>query len=218
MRTEPTTSSYALLGLLAIRPWTAYDLTRQAQRSMRLFWPRSEAHIYGEVKRLVRWEYATGTTERTGNRERTSYAITPAGRRALRNWLATPPAAPQLEIEGLLRLLFADQGEKADAVQAIRATRAAVAETYANGAAQMRAYLDGGGPFPERAHLVGLLARFYADFAETMLDWCDVAEAEIEGWPDVRDAGLTGDSRRALTAMVERYERRAAALSEHTAE
>lgn len=213
MRTEPTTSSYALLGLLAIRPWTAYDLTRQAKRSMRLFWPRSEAHIYAEVKRLVRWEYATATTERTGNRERTSYAITPVGRDALTNWLATPPAAPQLEVEGLLRLLLADQGNQADARQAVRATRDAVAASYGVGVEQMRAYLAGEGPFPERAHLVGLLARFYADFAEAMLDWCDVAEAEIDSWPSVRNVGLTDESRRTLTAMIERYERRVASLN-----
>src|ERR1051325_5072302 len=101
MPTEPTTSSFALLGLLALRPWTAYDLTHQARRSMRLFWPRSEAHLYAEVKRLVGWGYATAATERAGARERTSYTITAAGRQALENWLATPPAGPQLEIEGL---------------------------------------------------------------------------------------------------------------------
>ncbi|MFI5958570.1 PadR family transcriptional regulator [Cryptosporangium sp. NPDC051539] len=210
MPTEPTTSSFALLGLLAIRPWAAYDLAHQAKRSMRLFWPRSEAHIYAEVKRLVRWEYATSTTERTGNRSRTTYAITPVGREALRAWLATPPAGPQLEIEGLLRLLLADQGEKADALEAVRATRESVVETGTVAVKQFRAYLDGGGPFPERAHLVVLLARFYGAFAETMLDWCDAAEAEISGWPDVHGGGLSDDSRRALGAMIERFERRMA--------
>jgi PadR family transcriptional regulator AphA len=218
MRNEPTTSSYALLGLLAIQPWTAYDLTRQVRRSMRLFWPRSEAHVYAEVKRLVRWEYATATTERTGNRERTSYAITAAGRQALRAWLATPPTGPSLEIEGLLRLLLADQGSKDDALQAIRATREAIADGYAVGVAQVRDYLDGGGPFPARAHLVALLAQFYGDFAEAALDWCDAAEKEIDGWPGVQDVGLTDESRQALEAMIQRYDRRVAALGNGTAE
>ncbi|MFG1920805.1 PadR family transcriptional regulator [Cryptosporangium sp. NPDC048952] len=209
MPTEPTTSSYALLGLLAIHPWTAYDLTRQAKRSMRLFWPRSEAHIYGEVKRLVGWGYATASTERTGNRERTAYAITPAGRDALRTWLATPPAGPQLEIEGLLRLLLADQGDKSDALRAVRTTRDAVTTSYGIGIEQMRAYVEGDGPFPDRVHLVALLARFYADFAEAMLDWCDVAEAEIDAWPDVRGVGLTEPTRHALEEAIARYDRRA---------
>ncbi|GAA0271203.1 PadR family transcriptional regulator [Cryptosporangium japonicum] len=216
MPTEPTTSSYALLGLLALRPWTAYDLTRQAKRSMRLFWPRSEAHIYGEVKRLVGWGYATAATERSGNRERTSYAITPSGRDALRSWLATPPAGPQLEIEGLLRLLLADQGDRADALRAVRATREAVATSYGIGVEQMRAYVDGEGPFPDRVHLVALLARFYADFAETMLDWCDAAEAEIEAWPDVRGVGLTDATRRSLEDAIARYDRRASSTPRMT--
>lgn len=206
--TEPTTSSYALLGLLAIQPWTAYDLARQARRSMRLFWPRSEAHIYAEVKRLVGWEFATSTTERTGNRSRTSYAITPAGRAALQAWLATPPAGPQFEIEGLLRLLLADQGSKEDALQAVRTTRDAIAGSYAIGIEQMRSYLVDGGPFPARAHLVALLAGFSADFAEAALDWCDAAEAEIVGWPGVRDLGLTEESKRRVAALVGRYDQR----------
>ena len=110
-------------------------------------------------------------------------------------------------------MLLADQGEEADALQAIRATRAAVTTSYGVGVDQMRTYLDGAGPFPARAHLVTLLARFYADFAEAVLDWCDTAETEISGWPDVRDVGLTEDTRRELEVMIDRYDRRIAAAT-----
>ena len=48
---SPTT--YALLGLLAIRSWTAYELTGQMRRALRYAWPRSEANVYSEIKRLV---------------------------------------------------------------------------------------------------------------------------------------------------------------------
>jgi hypothetical protein len=72
----------------------------------------------------------------------------------------------------------------------------------------MRSYLDGAGPFPARAHLVVLLAGFAADFAETMLDWCDRAEAEIESWPEIRDVGLTDASRARLAALIQRHDRR----------
>src|SRR5687768_7409348 len=99
----PTTTSFAIMGLLALRPWTTYELINQASRSMHFFWPRSEAQLYKEPKRLVRWGYATATDETVGRRARTLYAITPAGRRALRAWLQTEPERPQLEIEGLLR-------------------------------------------------------------------------------------------------------------------
>src|SRR5262249_1985196 len=79
-REGPTPTSHALLGLLAIRPWTAYELTRQVTRSMRYFWPRSAAHVYGELKRLERLGLAAATVEHQGSRPRTSYQITEPGR------------------------------------------------------------------------------------------------------------------------------------------
>ena len=52
MPPRPTTSTYAVLGLLAIRPWSAYELAQQATRSLRYAHPRSESHVYEEAKRL----------------------------------------------------------------------------------------------------------------------------------------------------------------------
>jgi len=43
-----TTTSYALLGLLALRSWTTYELTKQVQRSLGWFWPRTERKLYDE--------------------------------------------------------------------------------------------------------------------------------------------------------------------------
>ena len=48
---SPTT--YGLLGLLAVRSWTGYELTRQVRRSLRFVWSSSEGHLYREQKRLV---------------------------------------------------------------------------------------------------------------------------------------------------------------------
>ena len=43
-RTESlTTTSYAVLGLLCLRDWSTYELNKQMQRSMRLWWPRAES-------------------------------------------------------------------------------------------------------------------------------------------------------------------------------
>ena len=123
--------------------------------------------------------------------------------------MATPPAGPQLEIEGLLRLLLADQGTTADLVQAIESTREAMWASYSEGTGVVREYLNGEGPFPQRAHLFALLVKFGSDFAETVLDWCDLAEAEIRSWPQVADVGLTDSARQHMEAQVRSYERRA---------
>jgi DNA-binding PadR family transcriptional regulator len=110
---RPTTSTYAPLGFLALRSWSAYELAQQATRSLRYAHPRTESHLYEEAKRLLHLGWATSHVEHHGRRRRTIYEITGDGRRALHAWFATPPRDPQLDFEALLRLLFADQTDKA---------------------------------------------------------------------------------------------------------
>ena len=75
-----TTTSYAILGMLAIRPWSTYALTQQMQRSLHHLWPRAESNLYAEAKRLVEAGMATADVEKTGRRARPVYTISPAGR------------------------------------------------------------------------------------------------------------------------------------------
>ena len=91
MPPRPTTSTYALLGLLSLRPWSAYELAQQATRSLRYAHPRTESHLYEEAKRLLRLGWATTEVEHHGRRSRTIYEITDDGGRALQDWFATPP-------------------------------------------------------------------------------------------------------------------------------
>ncbi len=98
-----TTSSYAVLALLDLKPWTGYELTHQAQRSLRYAWPKSERLLYSEPKKLVELGYATTYKEDTGGRSRNVYEITDEGRGALREWTATRTQPPRFEVEALLR-------------------------------------------------------------------------------------------------------------------
>jgi PadR family transcriptional regulator, regulatory protein AphA len=204
MKENLTTSHFAVLGLLALQPWSAYELTQQFQRSLRFFWTRSEAHLYEAPKRLVRLGYATAWKRRVQGRTRTVYEITSEGREALQAWLDTGPAPPQMEVEGVLRVLFADQGSKAQALAAIDATEAQARATYEAGLEQVREYLDDGGPFPGRRHISILTARFAADYLELLIRWCRLAREEVEAWPDTRDLGLRESSRAALVEIMER--------------
>ena len=76
MAPKMTTSSYAVLALLDLRPWTGYELTQQARRSLRYAWPKSERLLYSEPKKLVELGYATTRKETTGKRSRNVYEIT----------------------------------------------------------------------------------------------------------------------------------------------
>ncbi len=77
-----TTTSYAILGQLALQPWTMYDLARQMRINLHYFFPRAESQVYAEPKRLVELGLAVADTEMTGKRARTVYRITDASKRS----------------------------------------------------------------------------------------------------------------------------------------
>jgi PadR family transcriptional regulator AphA len=183
-----TTTSYAILGLLGIGEWTTYELAQQMQRSLRNFWPRAERRIYDEPKLLVAHGLATARTEHTGRRPRTVYAITPEGRAALRAWLAQPGAGPTLEFEALLKVFLADQGDKQALLANLRAVRAWAEEEHRRGAQLVRDYLQTGGPFPDRLHLIALMVRFLGlEWGAAVHRWATWAEQEVLGWPQVKN-------------------------------
>jgi DNA-binding PadR family transcriptional regulator len=181
---ELTSTSYAILGLLAIRPWTTYELARQMERTLNRIWPRARSKLYEEPKKLVARGLATARPDAVGRRARTVYAITAAGRRALGEWLAAPSSAPELESEPHLKLFFADHGSTSDALATLDAAQAWADDQLAEFAAVIREYLDGGGPFPERMATNAIGARFMVDFYRAVHDWAQWARGVVERWPD----------------------------------
>jgi PadR family transcriptional regulator AphA len=184
-----TTTSYAILGLLAVKPWTTHELVRQVDRSLRRIWPRAQSKLYEEPKKLVAHGLARATDDSVGRRRRTRYTITAKGRRALAAWLQRPGDGPLLEFEQLVKISFADSGSRADVLTNLAATRLWVLEQNVENLATGRAYLEGSGRFPERAALNLLAGRFLTDFYVMMARWVRWATDLVEGWPDdVRDA------------------------------
>src|SRR5207245_5326771 len=49
----PTTTSYAVLAVLALRDHSTYDLTKHGRFPLRYLWPRAERPVYAEPTRLV---------------------------------------------------------------------------------------------------------------------------------------------------------------------
>jgi PadR family transcriptional regulator, regulatory protein AphA len=207
MTSRPTATSFAILGLLGIQPWTAYELVAQAKRSLHHFWPRSEAHLYAEIKRIVERGHASAEVIEGRSRQRTRYTITESGRRALRDWLATEPAPPSLEIEALLRVLLADQGTTEDPRAALQATSTQARALRSASLTLGDEILAGGSPFPERLHLIERVAAFYGEFLLLLIQWCDETLAEVQSWPDTRNIGLTPSARNRLTHLLTRARR-----------
>lgn len=179
-----TTTSYAILGLLAVKPWTTHELVVQVDRSLRRIWPRAQSKLYEEPKKLVGHGFAKASDDSVGRRRRTRYTITAKGRRALAAWLQEPGEGPILECEQFLKIHFADSGTTADVVRNIEATRAWVLEQNEANLATARAYHDDRGAFPERAALNQLVGTFLTNFYVTVAEWVDWASRTVEGWPD----------------------------------
>ena len=179
---ELTTTSYAVLSLLAVRRMTTYELAKQMQRTLRNVWPRAESVIYEEPKRLVRERLATASTEMVGRRPSTSYTITAKGRRALVRWFDEPGAGPQLEFEGLLKVAFADQGN----IEQLRANLAAINELAEARLAYVRErnteYRTTGGPYPDRLPVIMLVSRFQLEQAEATCRWVKWAQRQVATW------------------------------------
>jgi DNA-binding PadR family transcriptional regulator len=201
---ELTTTSYAILGLLNIQPWSAYELTQQAQRSLRYAWPKSESHLYAEPKRLVRMGLARVTEAPAGPvRTRQVYRITAAGRRALHRWLESVPAPPQLEFEAVLRLFYADATDKEAVLAALAQTQDDIRQRYDEGLALVEAWLRDEAPFPERLHISALVAAFTRDLLLLMIRWSELAQREIEQWPQTDGLGLTPRTRDLLQRILD---------------
>ncbi|BAN00969.1 PadR family transcriptional regulator [Ilumatobacter coccineus] len=191
MPSRLTPSSYAVLGLLAIRPWTGYELTQQAKRSLRFAWPKSERLLYAEPKKLVAHGLASAHQDSVGQRNRTMYTITDDGRTALGAWMGTVPQPPVFEAEALVRLLFAENGSVDDLAAALDQMAADAAEMREQVATINAGYLDGQHPFPQRTHLSVLFATFQLELFDLIVRWVDFAKAEIAGWPTTEGLGMT---------------------------
>lgn len=224
-KASPTT--YGLLGMLATRPWTGYELTHQLRRSLRFVWSSSEGHLYREQKRLVDLGWAKVKKEKAGLRQRNRYSITPKGEAALRSWLTTTPEEPHFEIEGILKVFFADKGSVEDLIASMEATAQAARAMLDELRGIVEEYLEKGGPmsmlekgiggpdqerlefggrrmFPERLHVVALVQDAVTRLLAELERFCLVTAKEAREWPSTADPSLTSATRTRLEAVRDR--------------
>jgi PadR family transcriptional regulator, regulatory protein AphA len=100
-----TTTSYAVMSLLdLLGEATPYDLKQALEHSIENFWPVPHTTFYDEPARLAKAGYLSQSQE-AGGRRRKRYALTDAGRTALRAWADSPGAPPsQYRDEGMLKV------------------------------------------------------------------------------------------------------------------
>lgn len=177
-----TTTSYAILTQLALRPWSPYELVQQRVRYFRYTRPLTESAIYREMKRLAVMGVAEGRTEKTGRRSRTVYSITDLGLVQLREWLDTPVAPLALEFEAMIRL-FAAPVATEEQISAALEQVLANARTMLEFGSQVRSeFLDGRNPLQEHVYVRAMVVDFRVRLFSLVAEWAEQSLADVRGW------------------------------------
>jgi DNA-binding PadR family transcriptional regulator len=95
---------HALIGLLAERPASGWDLARRFEEVLGAVWPAGHPQIYGELRKLR--EDGLIEVESEGPRGRTTYRTTDAGLAEVRAWLNSAEVDHTIRLESLLRSVF----------------------------------------------------------------------------------------------------------------
>ena len=107
---ELSATGKVILGMLAARPRSGYEIKQLVDNTARFFWAASYGQIYPELKNLVDAGLVSPADTSVGDRRRTVYTLTKSGQEALGDWAAMTQEVPvEIRDEMLLRLFFGDQ-------------------------------------------------------------------------------------------------------------
>jgi PadR family transcriptional regulator, regulatory protein AphA len=177
MSTKLTPFSYVVLVLVGDGGAGAHDLVRMMREGQYVFWAAATSQWYAEPKRLAELGYLRAAKAPGRTHERTHYALTDAGRGALREWLAEPSAFTRIQCEPIVRLLAAEYVEPEVLARSIAAVRRPIEESYAA--------LDAAEAFapqlPHRARMLMINHRFARRMLDAHVAWLEEAEAELRG-------------------------------------
>lgn len=161
---ELSATAKVILGMLAMRPRSGYEIKSFVDHSTRYFWAASYGQIYPELRRLAEAGLVEGTDSPTGGRQRTIYELTKAGRHALDEWHQVPADHFEYRDEALLKLFFAGAVAPERAAEISR-DRAAAAAEVADEMREVEAAAEG----KDQASYAVL--RFGIDFNEFIAEW-----------------------------------------------
>jgi PadR family transcriptional regulator, regulatory protein AphA len=192
---EPSATAKVILGMLAARPRSGYEIKQLVDNSARFFWAASYGQIYPELKRLEDAGLVAGSDASQGARQRTVYKLTAKGKRAAREWINSEPQVFELRDEGLLELFFAGSVERSRTAEIARERAAVAAGTAAQlTALEERLHSSEHAGDPAYSADPGSLKvlRYGIEMNEWAAEWFERAardlEREIAGDPQIRGA------------------------------
>jgi PadR family transcriptional regulator AphA len=170
---ELSSTAYVVLGMLREKARTGYEIKQVVDNSTRFFWAASYGQIYPELKRLADAGLVKGEPDPRGERKRTVFRLTPAGRRELRRWLERQPETFEMRDEGLLKLFFSVAASPEAAAESVAAKR----RYHEDKVEKLRAIeplakaADDSYPY--------MVLRHGIELSEWTIGWCERAEREL---------------------------------------
>jgi DNA-binding PadR family transcriptional regulator len=99
-----TTLGHVLLGLLARKPASGYDLAQTLKGPVDFFWQARHSQIYPELARLDQLGYVeVQHVPQTERPDKKIYSITETGQAALEEWVTAPVDVPVIRDELVLK-------------------------------------------------------------------------------------------------------------------
>lgn len=170
------TLGYAILGLMAGRPRTGYEISRAMQRPLGYFWTARHSQIYPELAALekdglLRSKVVPGP----GPRDTKRYTLTSRGRTALITWLDSPLGEEPAKSELMLRVWSLWLLSPAQARRLVAAVRANAQEALDQALLEREGFSPGvestGLDDPEFGRWATL--QWGITHRESLVGWCD---------------------------------------------
>jgi PadR family transcriptional regulator, regulatory protein AphA len=186
---ELSATAKVILGMLAGRPRSGYEIKQLVDRSARFFWAASYGQIYPELKKLEKAGLIAGDDSSRGARQRTVFRLTAEGKRSALEWISSPAEVLETRDEGLLKLFFAGSIDPKRMAEIAReraaASRAKAAELHAIAdAVDQSGRPEGPAAKPDAGSLTVL--RYGIELSEWTAEWFKRAAEEFEGADEIR--------------------------------
>jgi PadR family transcriptional regulator, regulatory protein AphA len=186
----------ALLGLIAHRPMSGYDLAKVFDSTLANVWSAKHSQIYPELMTML--DDGVVEVRDAGSRGRKEYAITDRGRQELVAWLASAlPTSRLVRNEALLRTFFLGVLPFEEARGLLRTERERHAERLAAYLAEQEGPVSRSGVWTGHIPLEAGVR-----YERMMVEWAEWALEELERLHRERDgsrfagAGTSDSARR----------------------
>jgi DNA-binding PadR family transcriptional regulator len=173
---------HGILGLLASRPMSGYDLTREIDLTLGHVWSARHSQIYPELSRLA----SEGLIEQvdSGPRGRKRYAATETGRAEVLRWLREDDPGRELRVEALLQGFFYWMLEPVEAVALLTRERVFHEAKLATYESLAGSGVDWVANAEHHARRIMLEAGIR--YERGLVEWCDWATTEFRRGEAIR--------------------------------